>query len=148
MIAHPVAKDESDTEIAVRHAIEAGAQEIVLLAALGGPRLDHELANILLITDPRLRGRLRAQRGGTTVRALHGGDRLVLDGVPGGTVTLLPLGDAAGVVTEGLRYSLAGEQLRAGAARGLSNVIERAGASVSLGDGVLIVIEIADGGVP
>ena len=146
VVAYPTAKDESDTEIAVRHALESGAGEIVLLAALGGDRLDHELANLLLVADPRVRGRLRAVRGRTTVRALHGGDQLGLDGSPGDIVTLLPLGDAAGVVTEGLRYPLDREPLRAGAARGLSNVVDRAGATVALAAGVLIVIEIADGG--
>ena len=143
LIGYPADKDESDTEIAVRHALDAGADEIVLVGSLGGGRLDHELANILLLTDPRLRGRASAVRGGTCVRALHAGDRLLLGGSPGDTVTLLPLGDAGGVVTEGLRFALHGEPLRAGAARGLSNVIDRAGASVALRSGVLLVVEVA-----
>ncbi len=146
VVAYPADKDESDTEIAVRSALDADADDIVLIAALGGERLDHELANVLLVAAPRLHGRLRAVRGNTTVRALHGGARLLLTGSPGDIVTLLPLGDAAGVTTEGLRYTLRDEPLHAGAARGLSNVIERAGASVALDTGVLIVIEIADGG--
>ena len=48
----PAAKDESDLELAVAQAIEAGATEIVLLGALGGERLDHETANLLLLADP------------------------------------------------------------------------------------------------
>jgi len=143
VLAFPAAKDESDTEIAVRTALDAGADEIVLVAALGGERLDHELANILLLSDPRLSGRASAVRGVMTARAVHAGERLTLGGAPGDLVTLLPLGDAADVVTDGLRYPLRGERLRAGAARGLSNVIDRRGASVSLATGVLIVIEIA-----
>jgi len=146
VIAYPADKDESDTEIAVRAALERGAIDVVLLAALGGERLDHEIANILLVAGPRSRGRLRAVRGDTTVRSLHSRSRLVLNGSPGDIVTLMPLGDAAGITTEGLRYTLRDEPLRAGAARGLSNVIERAGASIALDAGVLIVIEIARGG--
>lgn len=146
VMAYPADKDESDTEIAVSVALERGAIDIVLLAALGGERLDHEIANILLVAGPRSRGRLRAVRGDTTVRSLHSRSRLVLDGSPGDIVTLMPLGDAGGVTTEGLRYTLRDEPLRAGAARGLSNVIERAGASIALDAGVLIVIEIARGG--
>ncbi len=46
------AKDESDLELAVAQAIAAGATEIVLLGALGGERLDHETANLLLLADP------------------------------------------------------------------------------------------------
>jgi thiamine pyrophosphokinase len=147
VIGYPADKDESDTELAVRAALEAGADEIVLVAALGGPRLDHELANILLVADPLLAGRIRAVRGDTTVGAIHTGGSHRIAGGPGDTVTLLPVGDASGVVTDGLRYPLRGEALRAGAARGLSNVVERAGASVALAEGVLIVIEIGRGGM-
>lgn len=147
VIAYPADKDESDTELAVRSALEAGADEIVLVAALGGERLDHELANVLLVADPRLGGRIRAVRGETTVSAVHAGGSRRLAGGPGDIVTLLPIGDASGVVTEGLRYPLRGDLLRAGAARGLSNVVERAGATVALAQGVLIVVEISRGGV-
>lgn len=147
VIAYPSEKDESDTELAVRAALEAGADEIVLVAALGGPRLDHELANVLLVADPRLAGRISAVRGDTTVNAVHAGGPCRLAGGPGDIVTLLPVGDAAGVVTDGLRYPLRHEGLRAGGARGLSNVIERAGATVALAQGVLIVVEIARGGI-
>ena len=147
VIAFPPDKDESDTELAVRAALEAGADEIVLIAALGGTRVDHELANILLVADPSLAGRIRAVRGDTTIAALHSGGSRVLAGAPGDIVSLLPVGDVSGVVTSGLRYPLRGERLRAGAARGLSNVIERAGAQVALADGVLILIEMSRGGV-
>ena len=147
VIAYPADKDESDTELAVQAALDAGADEIVLVAALGGERLDHELANVLLVADPRLGGRIRAVRGETTVRAIHAGGPRTFGGGPGDIVTLLPIGDAAGVVTDGLRYPLRGDTLRAGAARGLSNVVERAGATVALAQGVLIVFEISRGGV-
>ncbi|HEX4744970.1 MAG TPA: thiamine diphosphokinase [Candidatus Limnocylindria bacterium] len=147
IVAYPADKDESDTELAVRSALEAGADEVILVAALGGERLDHELANILLVADPRLAGRIGAVRGDTRVSALHSGGTRRLAGAPGDVVTLLPVGDASGVTTDGLRYALRGEALRAGAARGLSNVVERAGASVTVTEGTLIVIEISRGGV-
>ena len=147
VVAYPADKDESDTELAVRSALEAGADEIVLVAALGGQRLDHELANILLVADPRLAGRIRAVRGDTTLSALQSGGSRRLSGAAGDIVTLLPVGDVSGVTTDGLRYALRGEDLRAGAARGLSNVLERADARVSVAEGALIVIEIARGGI-
>lgn len=145
---HPAEKDASDTELAVERAIASGADEIVVLGALGSPRLDHEIANVLLLADVAYRGRtVRAVRGGTSVRALHGGDRLALAGLSGETVTLLPVGgDADGVRTFGLRYALDGERLRFGRSRGLSNAVERAGASVSCERGILLVIESARGG--
>ncbi len=141
----PVDKDASDTELAIERAAAMGATRVVLLGALRGQRLDHELANLLLLADPRWRDRLadlRIVRGTTTVRALHGGGALALEGATGTTVTLLPVaGDADGVRTVGLRFPLAGEQLMLGRTRGLSNRIVAAPASVSLERGTLIVIE-------
>lgn len=147
IVAYPADKDESDTELAAHLALEAGADEIVLVAALGGDRLDHELANILLLVDPRYGGHIRAVRGDTVIRALHAGGPHRLAGARGDIVTLLPVGDASGVVTDGLLFPLRGETLRGGAARGLSNVIDRPGATIALTGGILIVIEISRGGV-
>lgn len=139
---HPADKDASDTELALAAALDAGATEIVLLGATGGDRLDHELANVLLLADPSLAGRdVRLVRGSSVVRALHGGDRLVLEGVVGDLVTLLPIGEAAGVTTHGLRWSLDGATLSPGRSRGLSNEITVFGATVALERGTLIVIE-------
>ena len=50
----PTAKDETDTEAALRLAIERGATRITVFNALGGPRLDHLLGNLLLLTAPWL----------------------------------------------------------------------------------------------
>ena len=142
-------KDESDLELAIAYATTAKADDIVLLGILGGARFDHEIANTLLIAADDYRGgRLRAVRGDVTVRALHGGETLELGGVAGDLVTLLAVrGDADGVRTHGLKYPLAGETLHFGAARGLSNVVVSAAATVSCDRGALLVIETADGGV-
>jgi thiamine pyrophosphokinase len=147
---HAAEKDESDAELALARAVASGAGEIVILGALAGERLDHELANLLLIADPAWRssGRdLRIVSGATTVRALHGADRLGLEGKRGDIVTLLPVGgDAQGVTTDGLAYPLSDEELRFGRSRGLSNVVQRAGASGWLTSGTLLVLEIQQQG--
>jgi thiamine pyrophosphokinase len=145
---HPVDKEASDTELAVEMAVGAGALAVVVLGAMGGARLDHELANLLLLADPALAGHdVRAVRGGTLVRAVHAGERLVLEGSSGELVTLLPLGgDAEGVTTEGLRWPLDGATLRMGRSRGLSNELVAARASVRITQGTLLVIEKASKG--
>jgi thiamine pyrophosphokinase len=142
-------KDESDLELAIDYATEAKADELVLLGILGGARFDHELANTLLIAADEYRGRrMRAVRGDVTMRALHGGYQLELEGAAGDLVTLLAVrGDAEGVRTERLRYALVGETLSFGVARGLSNLVMSAGASVACDRGVLLVIETRAGGV-
>jgi thiamine pyrophosphokinase len=142
-------KDESDLELAIAYAVKTKADDIILLGIFGGERFDHELANVLLIAADGYRGRrMRAIRGDVTVRALHGGEQLELAGAAGDLVTLLAVrGDAEGVRTHRLRYPLAGETLRFGAARGLSNLVVTAGASVACDRGVLLVIETRSGGV-
>ena len=139
----PAEKDKSDTELAVERAIAAGADEVVVIGALGGPRTDHAIANTLLLALEHGRGaRVRLVRGPLSMRTIRGGERAELSGGEGALVTLLAVGgDAAGVRTEGLRYPLRGETLRLGSSRGLSNEISGAGAAVSVGSGTLLVIE-------
>jgi len=145
VVQFPVAKDQSDLEIAMRYAVDSRARDIVLLGILGGARIDHALTNAMLLADPAYRGRnVRAVYGGTALRALHAGEFVVLSGAAGDTVTLVPVrGDAVGVRTEGLRYPLNGQTLHFGKSLGLSNVIAESPARVSIEQGVVIVIEIA-----
>jgi len=145
---HPTDKEASDAELAVLEALEGGDGETVLLGAIGGERLDHAVANLLMLADPALAGRdLRIVHGATTVRVLRGGERIVLVGEAGDLVSLLPVGgDAAGVRTDGLRWALDGERLPMGRSRGLSNEVLDAPASVTLEAGMLLVVEIATRG--
>jgi thiamine pyrophosphokinase len=148
VVEFPAAKDESDLELALRHALATGADDIVLLGIFGGARLDHALANAMLVADPSYRGAgLRAVFGVTQVRAIHSGEQLDLDAPAGTTVTLLPVGgDTTGVRTSGLRFPLDDETLPFGRSRGLSNVVTKGAASVSIENGILLVIEIRNGG--
>ncbi|MET0772293.1 MAG: thiamine diphosphokinase, partial [Candidatus Limnocylindrales bacterium] len=138
-------KDESDTELALLAAIDRGCEPIVVLGALGGPRLDHELANLLLLAHPRLDDRdVSIVDGATTVRRIGTADgpgALDLEGAPGDLLTLLPLaGPVDGVTTHHLRYPLRGECLLPGPARGLSNELLTPTASVTTERGRLLVV--------
>jgi thiamine pyrophosphokinase len=139
----PPDKDESDTELAVIAAVEAGADDLVIVGALGGPRFDHALANVALLAHPVLRGHLaRLVAPDARVTLVEGPASLPLEGREGDLVSLLPFGASVdGVTTEGLRYPLRDEPLESGPARGLSNVRSRASARVSLRAGRLLVIE-------
>lgn len=140
---HPADKDASDTELAIETAIADGATEIVVLGATGGLRLDHELANVLLLADPALTSRdVRMVHGTTAIRVLRGRAARTLEGHAGDLVSLLPLGgEAAGVTVDGVRWPLARATLHAGRSRGLSNEIIDPPASVSLERGTLLVVE-------
>ena len=140
---HPADKEASDTELALEAAKAAGATGIVLLGAAGGERIDHEVANTLLLADPAFAGcHLRIVHRGRVVRALRGGVRLELDAPVGGLVSLLPIGgDAVGVSTHGLRWPLDAATLVLGRSRGLSNEVIATPASVRLEKGLLLVVE-------
>jgi thiamine pyrophosphokinase len=146
-----VDKDESDTELAVIEAVRLGATRITVLGGLGGRRLDHALANVWLLAHPVLHDRDVALLDGSARVSLirapgpdGGAVTRRLDGPPGGTISLLPFGgDVDGVTTDGMRYPLHGEPLLMGPARGLSNVRVGAGATVGIGRGRLLVVEVA-----
>jgi thiamine pyrophosphokinase len=145
----PVAKDESDTELAMLAALKRGATRIVMLGALGGQRFDHALANVGLLALPDPAAATAELLDATTrVRLLRapaadgGAASMRLDGAVGDIVSLLPLGERAeGVTTRGLAYALSGEDLLPGPARGLSNVRTLVAAGVSLRRGCLAIVE-------
>jgi thiamine pyrophosphokinase len=147
---HPPDKDAVDTELAIAAALTRGFEHIVVLAG-GGDRLDHWLAGLLLLGDPRLADRqVEAWWGGAHVDVMFGPARIDLAGPAGQLVSLLPVhGRASGVTTAGLRFPLDGEDLPAGTSRGVSNELVGGPASVSLRAGtLLVVVPDALGGAP
>lgn len=134
------AKDETDTEAALRLAIDRGATDITVFNALGGPRLDHLLGNLLLLTAPWLAAARVTLVDGLHKAFLLGGDGMVT-GRAGDTVSLLPLTETVqDVRTEGLLYPLCGETLLQGATRGVSNEMTGDRARVTHGAGALLLI--------
>ncbi len=144
-----VAKDETDTELAVLAALRRGARRLTVLGAFGGPRLDHELANLGLLALPALSGTeavLLDERARVVLLRAPGPDgrpaERLLPGPVGAIVSLIPLGPGVeGVTTRGLVYPLSDEPLPEGPARGLSNVRAVEDAAVSVRRGLLLVVE-------
>jgi thiamine pyrophosphokinase len=148
-LEYPVAKDATDLELALNVAIEEEVERIVVVGGAGG-RLDHYLANVALLASPRFAGvGIEAFFADAHVSVVRGGEgELEIRGAPGETLTLLPVGgDARGIVTKGLEYPLHAEDLPVGTTRGVSNVIVRVPASVSLTTGTLLIIR-PEGGRP
>jgi thiamine pyrophosphokinase len=139
---HPSHKDETDLEIAVRRALEDGAQQVIVLGAMGA-RWDQSIANLLLLAHPDHAADIRLIDHRHELSIVRGGETRQLQGTPGDTVSLLPLaGDAAGIRTKGLEYPLKGDTLHFGSTRGVSNVLQNAEASVSLEHGLLACVII------
>jgi thiamine pyrophosphokinase len=144
-------KDETDTELAILEAVRRGATRISLVAALGGTRVDHALANVALLGHAALAGRSAVLVDPHARLSLvvapdaegHPVERR-LPGPVGGVLSLLSQGgDATGLTTAGLRYPLADEDLPFGSPRGVSNVRIGPVASIVVRRGRLLVIEVA-----
>ena len=135
----PVAKDETDLELALMWAAaQQRVHEIVVLGAFGG-RPDQALANLLLLALPELAShRVLMIDGRWSVRVIRGGERVTFRGTPGDCLSLIALGGPArGITTERLAFPLAAEMLAFGPARGVSNRFEAESATVTVQEGLL-----------
>ncbi len=140
---HPVHKNETDLELALVRAVEHGAHTIVVLGALGG-RPDQTLANLQLLTHPRLANcDVRLFDHGWEIFVVR--DMVSFAGQPGDTVSLLPITtEVTGIVTEGLYYPLRNEALELGPARGVSNKLVNTAALIRITGGLLLVMHQLD----
>ncbi len=141
IVCHPVAKDETDLELAIAVALARGATAIVAVAVFGG-RLDHELGALAVLARSHLgHVDVSAVDGVRTVHIVHGGSTLDLNVEASTTVSLVPwAGDAEGVTTTGLAWTLDDELLASGQARGISNVAVDATQHISVGAGTVLVV--------
>jgi thiamine pyrophosphokinase len=136
---YPRDKNETDLELAVRSAVEAGYGEIRIVGGLGG-RLDQTLANLALLTAPELFGLdIRMDDGVEEILFTRG--RCELYGETGDIVSLLPWGGTvSGIRTEGLRWSLRDEILLPDRTRGISNEMTGDKALIEIESGLLLCI--------
>jgi thiamine pyrophosphokinase len=145
LIQHPTAKDETDLELALEHALKLGASEITLYGLLGG-RWDMTFANLLLLAAPHYAGiRFRIVDGETQVFILRGGEKLEIHGQPGDIVSTIPLSNEAhGVTYQGLEWPLVDATLHFGTTRGVSNVLVSSPATISINEGLLLCFKSAN----
>jgi thiamine pyrophosphokinase len=139
---YPTHKDETDLELALLYAASIGAEEIIILGALGG-RLDQTVANVMLLAMPVLADRrVCIAAGDEQTFIIPAGVTFPLSGQAGDVVSLIPFGgDAHGIRTEGLEYPLHDESLFFGPARGVSNVMLGERASVFVRAGRLLCVQ-------
>jgi len=139
IVRHPVDKDATDLELALALAVERGARHIALLGGTGG-RLDHLVANAALVAAYDAATITWWTDHSTVLPCRPGLPREVVGAVDD-LVSLVPMGgDAAGIVTTGLRWELDGAVLRAGSTRGVSNRMVRPRAQVRVASGTLLIM--------
>jgi thiamine pyrophosphokinase len=139
---HPIDKEATDLELALDYALATGANRVTVVSGGGGARLDHHLAELVLLASQRYAPlRLDARIGSARAVPVHAGKAVTLTGAAGAVLTLLALGGrASGITTSGLRWPLRGEALEPGSTRGVSNEIEAGPVRVELTGGTLLVV--------
>ena len=137
----PAEKDESDLELALSYAEDQGADEVFVFGALGG-RLDQTIATLQTARGfADAFGRLVLISAHEIVNVLGPNRTLTLEGSTADYVSVLSAVDAShDVCIRGFRYPFEGT-LTNDRSLGLSNVLDEGPASISVGDGVLFVIE-------
>ena len=136
---YPRDKNETDLELAISKAIELAANELIIVAALGG-RTDQTLANIALLADPRLE-RIDARLDDGVEEIFLCRSQVQVKGSRGDIVSLLPWGgQVSGVQTQSLKWPLKNETLYPDKTRGISNEMISESASVDIESGLLLIM--------
>ncbi len=141
----PSQKDWTDTELAVRRALDLSPDRIDLVGATGS-RLDHVLGNLQLLA--------LGQRAGVPIHMMDAHNRIRLITEPiklkkeeqfGAFISLIPHGGSVrGLTLRGMKYPLEDAVLTPDVSLGISNEITGEEASISFTEGELFVLETKD----
>ena len=140
---HPVMKDDTDTMLCLKHGMKLGYDRFLFVGGFGG-RLDHTLANLQTLAYAAVRGvraEFRDGRCSATV-ACNGTVRIPRRQ---GKLSLFSMGDrCTGITTEGLLYALSDGELTNTFPLGVSNEYTADEASVTVKDGLLLIVQTDD----
>jgi len=137
----PVKKNMTDTELAIEFALEQSPSRITIVGAVGS-RMDHSLGNIMLL--------YKILKMGTAARIINEvndititDSALEVEGRVGQTISIIPIGgDVRGVTLEGLEYPLINHNINMGNSLGISNRFIKENATISVKEGLLLVIKV------
>lgn len=140
VIRHPSIKDDTDTVLAARYMLERGISQFYIFGAFG-KRLDHSIANIQLMGNLAKQGAVAfAFDEGYTYTVIHNAS-LSFDKSYEGTVSAFAIGDSVkNVSMTGLKYTLFNAEIFCDNPIGVSNEFIGENASISVGDGILLVM--------
>ena len=137
----PVEKDDTDTMLAVKTALENGCDTIYLYGGTGGKRLDHTLANLQTLLFIRRRGARGYLYDDDFVwTAVENESLTIRREVEWGLFSAFCLGDRAeGIDEVGFQYPLENASLTPEFPLGVSNHIVEETATITVRSGALIV---------
>ncbi|WP_028590796.1 thiamine diphosphokinase [Paenibacillus massiliensis] len=138
-----VDKDLTDTELAIKLALEQQPDEILLLGATG-TRMDHTLANIQLLMQV-LQHRIPCSIKDSNNYIMLTDSLLEVKSMGYPYISLLPLSsEVTGITLKGFQYPLVDATLKLGQSLGISNHLAGDAGLVTICSGVLLVIQSRD----
>ena len=137
----PVEKDDTDTMLAVKTALEQGCDEVYLYGGTGGKRLDHTLANLQSLLYLRRRGARGYMYDDDFLWTVMENESLTIQRTgEWGRFSAFSLGDRAeGIDETGFQYPLENAVLTAEFPLGVSNHILEPEATIRVRRGALAV---------
>ena len=137
----PVEKDDTDTMLAVKTALEQGCTTVYLYGGTGGKRLDHTLANLQTLLYLRRNGARGYLYDDDFVwTAIENEGISIAQTVEWGLLSVFCLGERAeGIRLKGVQYPLEDGTLTPDFPLGVSNHILEPAAEVSVGRGALVI---------
>lgn len=136
---YAVDKDETDLELAIDAAVARGALSVDIYGGEGG-RPSHFFGVGLALAHMKWSHVAIAWHIRSAIVQVALPSRSAVIHANNSVVSLLPLGNARGVTTTGLQWTLHHDGLVGGTTRGLSNRTTQEAATVSVSDGAVLVI--------
>ena len=136
---HPDPEQRTDGDVAIEYALTRGATSIIIVGLFGGPRYDHAVANLYLLTHPSLRQIPTWTVDGWTALTVLNGDGVSqahLQGSIGDYVSITAVSEKVeGITTVGLKWPLQDAIFTRGLNEGTSNELinDRAMIQISRG---------------
>ena len=136
---YPAKKARTDLELALDAAVRLNPDRVIVVGGHGG-RVDHFLANALVIASPTLAAcSVEWLCSDSHIYVVR--DAVQLHETTGDIVSLIAIGGpATGVTTIGLEWNLDNETLEPFSARGISNTLMRPFCHIRVTGGTLLVI--------
>lgn len=140
-IVLPCEKDDTDMAVAVQEGFKRGYRDFVLFGALGGERIDHSIGNIQLlhyIASHGARGTIYHEN--RILTAFSDGEISFPDTCKGYISVFSLCDESKGVTIKNLKYTTDNISMYSNLTRGLSNEFIGQRASISVKDGILLVV--------
>lgn len=139
---HPVMKDDSDTMLAIKYALEHGYTDIIIVCAMGG-RFDHSIANVQSMAYVASHGgKCTILAENDILQTITGPATITIPKISNYSLSLFSLSDKCdNLCIQGSSYDVDNVSLDNCFPLGLSNHIEAEQVQISIQSGILLIIQ-------